>query len=622
MTPLAWHPAPFQAGSINGEGLRRLLGATVHDSLSLLVRETIQNSWDASRNHDGGALVDGVTPSYAVSLRTATDAERAALRTMFGDVPTPGLPLHGVLDEPDLVLLEIRDRGTSGLGGPVDNSRSVPKGCTTDFIDLMFNIGAPQDTELGGGTFGFGKIASYAASRASTIVVHTRPVVGTKPGEPGESRLIASGIGDGFDQKSRRYTGRHWWGETAGPPTPLVGDSADRAASEIFESGFSPGETGTSILVIQPELPEPDLTRAAARVVSSLLWNAWPKLVPHVGADTPPMNISVTLEGDPVDLPDPRVTRPFIGFAASLQEVRRRQATGQRESHEWRRLNDQPRHTVKTTVQSVDARQPVAHVGLIAAVESMALPNMPQWQHDEAERDAADVTTPLHHIALMRQAELIVKYIAGPEHPDAANGLEWSGVFRSDKAHDRHFALAEPPSHDEWLVGTLVTRAAKVVVRRGREYGPRDFFSGLFRDDARSVDGGMSRGLADVVASHLGGLMAEGLAPRRQQSSGGNGSGSPSRVKINGAFPSVLDGTPVLVVDFEAPKGTSLRVSGTVKLAAGSSNETVDVRGWSEPGQQRPDATGDEWESPKGGGRVWLTQPSDATVSVDLKEIG
>ena len=68
--------AQFAPCVINADGLRKLLGASDHDALSLLVRETIQNSWDASRSHDGSPIVPDTRPYYGLDLRTLQQSTR------------------------------------------------------------------------------------------------------------------------------------------------------------------------------------------------------------------------------------------------------------------------------------------------------------------------------------------------------------------------------------------------------------------------------------------------------------------------------------------------------------------------------------------------------------------
>ena len=61
----------------------------------------------------------------------------------------------------------------------MDNRTDVSPVKRTDFVDLVFNIGAPQDTELGGGPSA-SEGGHYAMSRAATIVMISRPLEKTK----------------------------------------------------------------------------------------------------------------------------------------------------------------------------------------------------------------------------------------------------------------------------------------------------------------------------------------------------------------------------------------------------------------------------------------------------------
>src|SRR5262249_11907195 len=66
---------------------------------------------------------------------------------------------------------------------------------------------------------------------------------------------------------------------------------------------------------------------------------------------------------------------------------------------------------------------------------------------------APEAAPTLHHAALMRQAELVVKYVAGPEVPIASAG--YAAVFRCSAELDQVFRDAEPPSHDDWIADYL-----------------------------------------------------------------------------------------------------------------------------------------------------------------------
>src|SRR5262245_9197834 len=92
MTQLSWFPAPFQAyGSFAGEGARRVLGKPRLDPLTVLVRETVQNSWDARRD-------DSDRVSFALDGWILTDEQLRTLRhEMFPGLPPAGIDLPVVL---------------------------------------------------------------------------------------------------------------------------------------------------------------------------------------------------------------------------------------------------------------------------------------------------------------------------------------------------------------------------------------------------------------------------------------------------------------------------------------------------------------------------------------------
>ena len=136
----------------------------------------------------------------------------------------------------EISAVEVSDRGTVGLGGPIRNDLAVDPGVDTDFIDLVFDIGAPGMPTWAAGAYGFGKTISYVSSSVGAVLIWSRC-----EGSSGlEHRLIGSAIGDGFNMGGLRFTGRHWWGNTIaseGRVEPAVGDLAGRTRRDgICES--------------------------------------------------------------------------------------------------------------------------------------------------------------------------------------------------------------------------------------------------------------------------------------------------------------------------------------------------------------------------------------------------
>ena len=184
---LGWFPKQFSPGDIDGVGAKRLLGTPNIDPAWVLVREMGQNSWDARGN-----IAKHRLHPESPAAHGARDGDLRK-RIFTGDPPKTGLA--ELLRHDEIWALEVSDRGTVGLGGPIRNDLAVDSGMGTDFIDLVFNIGAPRDAYLGGGTYGFGKTISYVASSVGTILIWSRC-----EGSSGlEHRLIGSAIGDGFN---------------------------------------------------------------------------------------------------------------------------------------------------------------------------------------------------------------------------------------------------------------------------------------------------------------------------------------------------------------------------------------------------------------------------------------
>ena len=190
--PGASFGALLAAGGMAAEGVRNLLGRPKLEPLELLVREAIQNSWDAK--------IDGPDPMRVeVALTELTSDQRRTLirAAMPLPDPPPGLPLADQLATERLRVSTIADRGTVGLVG-LHRPKPAAEGEPTDFVYFVRNIGQPPDREFGAGSFGYGKGAFYLLSRASTIIVHTHCGLGHGGGST-ESRLIACALGDHYD---------------------------------------------------------------------------------------------------------------------------------------------------------------------------------------------------------------------------------------------------------------------------------------------------------------------------------------------------------------------------------------------------------------------------------------
>ena len=436
-------------------------------------------------------------------------------RRIFTENP-PKTGLAELLRRDEIWALEISDRGTVGLGGPIRNDLAVDPGVDTDFIDLVFNIGAPRDAYLGGGTYGFGKTISYVVSSVGTILIWSRC-----EGSGGlEHRLIGSAIGDGFNMDGLRFTGRHWWGNAVaseGRVEPAVGELAEELGETVFATRFDRDVTGTSILILDPQLGGGPPEEAVQLLAKAVVWNLWPKLLAEQSGCSR-MNIDVQLNGTSIALPSIEQHPVLSGHAQCLLAVRAAQSGS---DPQGLRL----RYPVK--VEEIWLRKPIKLLGHLALAR---YPTPPK------------TGSPSHWITLMRQAELVVRYFDRQELD--VEGFQWAGVFKPVADVDDSFALAEPPAHDDWVPLAVQDKGRRTEVRvaltRVREAADK-YLSPRESSVASSE--------TPPSAAHVGDMLADLLALGRSAPStrvGHSEPGGASSVPVGTAAqgPSVAETTP------------------------------------------------------------------------------
>jgi len=436
-------------GNIQAPGIINQLGRPNLDPLTVLVREAVQNSWDARVN-------DNQTVDFNLSGWLLDDHQLNFLRKIiFSKRPQNStLPLDRVLSD-DVDVLAVYDRGTLGLGGPTRADIITEKNGARDFVDFLRNVGQPSDREHTGGTYGYGKAAFYLLSKAQTIIIYTRCFFKGKY----QSRLIASALGNPFIQNDRSYTGRHWWGQLIGGIVePIFDDKADEFAQNLGLRVFSNSESGTAILIIAPNFSSEKISdqldlfhcekgrspsQALNFAAESILWYFWPKMI-GFGEKKPPMKFSVSWQGENIPIPAPENYPPLKGFFDSM--ILLKQGKSQNGLNHY--------------FSEITSQRPNKKIGRLAL-------HMFQIENDNSfntHPDDADKFFGLtHHLAIMRQPELIVKYISGP-----VLSTEWfgyGGVFIAQKEEDEIFADAEPPTHDNWVAESLSDRKSRTIIR-------------------------------------------------------------------------------------------------------------------------------------------------------------
>ncbi|AZM62048.1 MULTISPECIES: hypothetical protein [unclassified Streptomyces] len=467
----SWYSQPYPPeGASAAEGIRNQLGRPELDLLTILVRESAQNSWDAR-------LPDSSTPvDYGIDMWSVGPAHAGAWRTLLtaGSPTNPDhFPLRNTLRHPVIRVLAVSDRGTRGLGGPSRANDAV--GADRDFVSFVRNIGEPRDKALGGGTYGFGKGIFYLLAKSGSVLVHSR----CRTADGGyETRLIGCTLWKSYVATERggdrRYTGRHWWGDISGDVVePLVGTAADAAAQRLGLRSFGPRETGTTVVVIDPNLDEFEQpTDAAEYLAETITWHLWPKMI-STDSEPPAMRFSVTCDGVPYEVPDPRTTSPLHMFVKAYEVMKSGQG------------------------RDLACLKPKKHLGRLGLDKRI----MPALEESRA-KDLLGIEDVVHHVCLMRPAELVVTYRPGPKPPSIHQG--YAGVFRADESMDEVYAKAEPPTHDAWNSQSLERPESTYVHTTFTRIG--EALNGLLSLNGNAGQGASSVALG-AASSYFSGLV-------------------------------------------------------------------------------------------------------------------
>ena len=136
-------------GGNTSEGLRNSLGRPSLEPLEIMIRESVQNAWDAK-------LPDADNIFFNIVYNKFTKKESSFLKSIISKAPEtlPYTKLLNYSSDNSYIILE--DRNTEGLTGPV-RATEVEKDQPSDYVDFILKSGSKRDKDFGGGTYGFGK---------------------------------------------------------------------------------------------------------------------------------------------------------------------------------------------------------------------------------------------------------------------------------------------------------------------------------------------------------------------------------------------------------------------------------------------------------------------------------
>lgn len=553
-------------GSLAGSGAVKVLGRPKLSTLGLVLRESIQNSWDARK--------DSRQVRFTIERRVLSDREiRVLSEQVFPGAREVGVHVGRALQKrPELLVLT--DMGTVGLEGPV-RADEVVEDEPQRFVNFFRNIGSHQEVTGSGGTYGFGKSSLYRLSKSMSIAAFTR--ARPSPGAILESRFMAAALGESCRQDGRWLTGRHWWGARGTRRDPVVDPLLDEEAVKLAKSlnlAFSHHEAGTAIAIVSPVIDSEEDFRT--EVVENLVYNFWPKMLR--GSDEgPDIHFSFIDRGEDVEIPDPREHKKVAPFVSAYSALKR-----------------STRAVTSATVKVASRGTEIA-VGRVAHVRTPIVSGSGEGRKKRWE-PIGDVT---HHVCLLRTPELVVKYEKTQPPIGAQSG--YAAVFRAADEHNDLFASAEPPAHDEWEASSLPKRDREVVNRTMKEL--RQIMKRVADAGGAAISASSSvlplGRLASFLGELLDGVEADGpqvVAPGGTRPTGGTGgrAASVARIEVTGtriAESTRRPGSVVAEIGVAlrgGPPGASvrLRAQGGVQTADGIETEapqdapTVEVLAW------------------------------------------
>ncbi|MDE0135907.1 MAG: hypothetical protein OXM54_13820 [Acidimicrobiaceae bacterium] len=432
---------------------------------SLLVREAIQNSWDAARERyaetaqqqEGGSepfairfrfreITDTRRDSFCDQMGLIDLAERITeMRHTSGKNPRGDLGLSeqdcltNLYDSQSLRVLHLLEEHGGGMDGPWQGGRSK-------LWRAMCSLGMTRETAGHGGSYGYGKAGLIRGSAIRTVFAYT--CFREHPDDPGVTRrLLGMTYWGSHGLRGSDYTGTRWFGQPTrdGGRMPFANEDADEMARRLgieTRDSSQPAQLGTTLVVLDPTVTPDDVLRAAER-------HWWPALED----DDIDFSVSVVDESSADDERHPQPSRnpdlkPFID---SYERALSPPDVSPADSDRWRvhQLSPVPTFGKPGTL------------ALIADGSDSDNWTLPDIGANGGEKDG-DSWEHRSLVALVRGPRMVVEYwdkrraspyvrgtfVAAPEVDDAFRATE-------PKAHDAW--------HDDWVSGDVPEEAAKLA---------------------------------------------------------------------------------------------------------------------------------------------------------------
>ena len=410
-------------------------------------RESLQNCRDANLEHCRDVkrelklkveykfvkFTGSKKKSFVEALNLSSVADRKGLMGLQGDNCLDHL---GNDDEP-IRALYVSDYNTCGLHGhPLDDKGSHLGRFLLAFGDRSKSRGP----EALGGSFGYGKGAYCLASKVKILVAYSR-FDGHQDSDI-SARLMGAGYHPPYERDKKDYNGRSFFGVPWRRDDEVGYDaiSNDQAHALAEQLGFKKrenGESGASVLILDPLVKAEDLIRGI-----ETWW--WPACVSNQ------MDVTVVDEDGASDCPKPGKRRDLCPFIETFR-ITRKVSEPKKHQALSRCLRSQDHEIGSAAVTFLDENA----------------------QNLMGER--------LNSIAMIRLPGMVVRY-----YPIGGAGASIAGTYLAPKGItvDKWLSLSEPYTHDVWDAASpaLEDPVAGMVIKA--IHAKLKFFCGQFRQTA------------------------------------------------------------------------------------------------------------------------------------------
>jgi hypothetical protein len=493
-------------GGVVADVMGNSIATSAYSQAETFLRETLQNACDQKKS-------DTSQIQFVIDLFQVSGKKKEVFDDFFSEARLGKDPLKfsKLKSSKSFEAMVVADIGTVGLAGPLDASIDESP---SNFAGFFFNVGRQDSDSKSGGSFGLGRTVLTNASEFSTILVYSQFLSKGKIAR----RFMGMAIDKAYSYGGRKYTGRHWFGQqpkdSIGLVSPFEGRQAEEYARAFGMFDYLGTETGFVAMVIGNTLisdPEsPTLSKSQREeMVKAIQFAACIYGWPHMLGTKKSRSVDFQFRLDGKNVPDKDPTKmPTISEFVKCYQA------------------------LNTQTEGVESTEIYFSTGTTnkKATGNLAWLNIPTSQTDR--EIAKDGFIPISAIALMRQANFVVKYL---EVTQKADQISTRGVFKSNLDFDADFRKSEPVAHDDWIPAKLQLKPnARNQIKQTLDNIKENFksISGIKRG---TEDGEGSVLLGNVIGRLFGGLGLTGPSrppnPGREGGSG-TGRGQGSEIKV------------------------------------------------------------------------------------------